>query len=177
MTELGLVANVPAAEPSMRSVSGDRAADFAVLYRSTFRELSGYCAALLRDDHLAGDIAQEAFVRLFARWRSVDNPRGFLFVAATNLIRDEWRRRGRARSLFAALQPLVIEAAPAGDVSALDDAILRLPHRERDVVVLHLVADLPLAEVARLTHAPLGTVKRRLHDARKRLRNDWTDES
>jgi RNA polymerase sigma-70 factor (ECF subfamily) len=177
MTQLGLLANVPAdAEPTMRSASAARAADFAALYQAMFRELSGYCAALLRDDHAAGDIAQEAFVRLFSRWRSVDNPRGFLFVTATNLIRDEWRRRGRARSLFAALQPLVAEATPASDVTALDDAILRLPHRERDVMVLHLVADLPLAEVARLTHAPLGTVKRRLHDARKRLRTDWTDD-
>jgi RNA polymerase sigma-70 factor (ECF subfamily) len=178
MTQVGLVANVPAdAEPAMCTVSADTTAEFAALYRSTFRELSGYCAALLRDDHVAGDIAQEAFVRLFSRWRSVDNPRGFLFVAATNLVRDEWRRRGRARSLFAALAPLVKEAAPAADVTALDDAILRLPHRERDALVLHLVADLPLAEVARLTSAPLGTVKRRVHDARKRLRNDWTEDA
>ena len=175
MTELGLVASVPTAEPAMRSASAERTAEFAALYRHTFRELSGYCAAMLRDDHLAGDVAQDSFVRLFARWRTVDNPRGFLFVTATNLIRDEWRRRGRARSLLAALEPLVSESAPTSDVSALDDAILRLPHRERDVVVLHLIADLPLTEVARLTHAPLGTVKRRLHDARKRLRNDWTD--
>jgi RNA polymerase sigma-70 factor (ECF subfamily) len=177
MTDLGLVAKAPTAGSSMRSASARRTAEFAALYQETFRELSGYCAAMLRDDHLAGDIAQEAFVRLFSRWRTVDNPRGFLFVTATNLVRDEWRRRGRARSLFAALQPLVEEATPTSDVSALDDAILRLPHRERDVMVLHLIADLPLAEVARLTHAPLGTVKRRLHDARKRLRNDWTDES
>jgi RNA polymerase sigma-70 factor (ECF subfamily) len=105
----------------------------------------------------------------------VDNPRGFLFVTATNLVRDEWRRRGRARSLFAALVPLVDEAAPTVDVTALDDAILRLPQRERDVMVLHLIADLPLAEVARLTRAPLGTVKRRLYDARRRIRTDWTD--
>src|SRR4051812_9152405 len=177
MIELGLVASAPAGEPTMRSVSAVRAAEFAELYQGTFRELSGYCAALLRDDHLAADVAQEAFVRLFARWRSVDNHRGFLFVTATNIVRDEWRRRGRTRSLLAALQPLVDEAAPPSDVTALDDAILRLPHRERDAIVLHLVADLPLAEVARLTNAPLGTVKRRLHDARKRLRNDWTDES
>jgi RNA polymerase sigma-70 factor (ECF subfamily) len=176
MTELGLVASVSAGEPSMRSASADRAAQFAELYEEMFRELSGYCSALLRDDHLAADVAQEAFVRLFSRWRTVANPRGFLFVTATNIIRDEWRRRGRARSLLTALQPLVDEATPASDVTALDDAILRLPHRERDVVVLHLIADLPLAEVARLTHAPLGTVKRRLHDARKRLRTDWTDE-
>jgi RNA polymerase sigma-70 factor (ECF subfamily) len=177
MTDLGLIARLPssAGGPTMRSASSERSSEFAVLYDGLFRELSGYCAALLKDDHLAADVAQEAFVRLFSKWRSVANPRGFLFVAATNLVRDEWRRRGTARSYLESVGPLVTEVAPTSDVTALDDAILRLPRRERDVVVLHLVADQPLAEVARRTSAPDGTVKRRLHDARKRLRNDWTD--
>ncbi|MDQ1687495.1 MAG: hypothetical protein QOK42_470 [Frankiaceae bacterium] len=184
MTDLGLAVSVPAdassaetRHPAMRSASAERSTEFAALYDATFRELSGYCAALLQDDHLAADVAQEAFVRLYSRWRTVRQPRGFLFVAATNIIRDEWRRRGRARTFLDASGPLVAEAAPASDLTALDDAILRLPKREREVVVLHLIADLPLAEVARLTHTPLGTTKRRLFDARRRLRHDWTDET
>jgi RNA polymerase sigma-70 factor (ECF subfamily) len=176
MTEAGLVAEVP---PSHRralpGVSAERAEEFARLYESTFRELSGYCAAMLKDDHLATDLAQEAFVRLFARWRSVANPRGFLFVVATNLVRDEWRRRGSTRTLLSSMEPLVRESAPESDLAALGDVVLRLPQKEREVVVLHLMADLPLAEVARLTRSPLGTVKRRMHDARRRLRTEWTE--
>jgi RNA polymerase sigma-70 factor (ECF subfamily) len=50
-----------------------------------------------------------------------------------------------------------------------------LPRRLRDVVVLHLVADLPVAEVATVAGIPVGTVKRRLYEARALLRLDWLE--
>ncbi len=177
MTDLGIAADVAAAPGSaMRLATAERNAEFAALYASLFREVSGYCAALLRDDTNAVDVAQEAFIRLFARWRAVENPRGFLFLVATNLVRDEFRRRGRQRSLLASLRPLVSEHAPDRDDYALRDVVLRLPRGLRDVVVLHVVADLPVVDVARITGLPVGTVKRRLHDARGRVRLDWMDE-
>jgi RNA polymerase sigma-70 factor (ECF subfamily) len=177
MTEVGVVAGVAAVSgPAMHLASAERNAEFAALYASLFREISGYCAALLRDDANAGDVAQEAFIRLFSRWRAVQNPRGFLFLVATNLVRDEYRRRGRQRALVAALEPFTRESVPARDDHALRDVVLRLPRGLRDVVVLHVVADLPVAEVARVTGLPVGTVKRRLHDARKRVHIDWTEE-
>lgn len=174
--DIALTAGPPAPEaPAMRLTTAERNAGFAALYTAAFRDLSGYCAALLKDEHLGGDVAQEAFVRLFSRWRSVANPRGFVFLVATNLVRDEWRRQGRQRTLLSAMEPLVDEAAPVSDETALRDVVLRLPRKQRDVVVLHLFADLPVAEVARVAGVPVGTVKRRLHDARSRLRLDWTD--
>ena len=176
MTDVALAAGPPRPDaPAMRLTSAERNAAFVALYTAAFRDVSGYCAALLKDTHLGGDIAQEAFVRLFARWRSIDNPRGFVFLVATNLVRDEWRRQGRQRTLLSSIQPLVDEAAPASDETALRDIVLRLPRKQRDVVVLHLIADLPVAEVARVAGIPVGTVKRRLHDARSRLRLDWTE--
>ncbi len=42
----------------------------------------------------------------------------------------------------------------------------RLPGHLRDVVLLHYYADLPVEEVARALRRPVGTVKRRLSDAR-----------
>jgi RNA polymerase sigma-70 factor (ECF subfamily) len=53
--------------------------------------------------------------------------------------------------------------------------IARLPNRLRSVVVLAYVVDLPLAEVAETLRLPLGTVKRRLHEARAELRLAWED--
>jgi RNA polymerase sigma-70 factor (ECF subfamily) len=41
--------------------------------------------------------------------------------------------------------------------------------RLREVVLLHYYADLPVAEVAAAIHRPVGTVKRRLHEARALL--------
>ena len=154
----------------MWTATAARNAEFTALYESSYRDVSGYCAALLKDDSLAGDIAQEAFVRLFARWRSVANPRGFLFITATNLVRDEWRRRSRQQRLLDSIRPLVDETAPGADDGGLRDLVARLSRPLRDVVVLHLVADLSVADVARTLGIPEGTVKRRLYDARAQLR-------
>jgi len=46
----------------------------------------------------------------------------------------------------------------------------RLPAPQRAVVLLHFVEDFSLAEIARITGTPIGTVKSRLHYARKALR-------
>ena len=172
MTDVG-VAAVPGGE-RLHLASAEQSAAFAVVYRQHYGEVASYCSRLLRDDNVARDVAQEAFVRLFARWRTVNEPRAYVFLVATNLVRDEWRRRTKVSNLFERLKPFVSETAPPVDVE-LGDIVARLPKRLRDVVVLHLVADLPVAEVARVTGIPEGTVKRRLYEARALLRLDWLE--
>lgn len=147
---------------------------FQRLYVELFTDLSGYCNALARDEALAAEFAQEAFVRLFSRWRTVRDPKGFLFLVATNLVRDEWRRQARHRSLVDRLSRRLPHSTSTPDDSTYD-LIARLPSRLRGVVVLTYVVDLPLVEVAETLGLPLGTVKRRLHEARAELRVAWED--
>lgn len=146
---------------------------FADLYADLFPELCGYCRALLRDDGAGFDCAQEAFVRLLARWRGVDDPRGFLFLVATNIVRDEWRRQARDRRLATRLsRRRQLEAINVTDGGVLD-LIARLPDRLRGVAVLTFVADRSLQDVADALNLPLGTVKRRVHESRDLLRMEW----
>jgi RNA polymerase sigma-70 factor (ECF subfamily) len=161
------------ATPVLR-VDDEPKARFQRLYVELFTDLSGYCNALVRDESLAVEFAQEAFVRLFARWRAVRDPKGFLFLVATNLVRDEWRRQARQRSLVDRLSRRLPHSTSFPDDSTYD-LIARLPSRLRAVVVLTYVVDLPLAEVAETLGLPLGTVKRRLHEARAELRIAWED--
>lgn len=143
-------------------------ATFEEVYRAHFRDLSGYCAALLSDDQAGVDCAQEAFTRLFGRFRAVHAPRAWLFLVATNLVRDEWSRRARQRDAVAALATNAAMTVEPVD-GALLDAVRRLPSAHAEVVLLHYFADLPIEEVARQIRRPLGTVKRWLHEARARL--------
>ena len=146
---------------------------FGDLYADVFPELSGYCRALLRDDGAGFDCAQEAFVRLLARWRAVHDPRGFLFLVATNLVRDEWRRQARDQRLTHRLsRRRQFDAADAAD-GAIIDLVARLPDRLRGVAVLTFVADRSLRDVAETLNLPLGTVKRRVHESRELLRLEW----
>lgn len=138
-----------------------------VLYRAQFGPLSGYAQSLTGDPAVAVDIAQEAFTRLLARWRSVRDARAWLFFVATNLARDYWRGVARDRDLTDRASSGAA-ALPAHD-PWLRDLVERLPSRQRQAVLLHYYADVPIDEIARLLHVPTGTVKRRLHDGRQRL--------
>lgn len=144
---------------------------FAELYRTHFGPLSGYAVALTGDPAAAVDIAQEAFTRLLARWRRVHDPRAWLFFVATNLSRDHWRGVTRNRDLVEKARARLTDVTPSYD-PWLRDLVDRLPSRQRQAILLHYYADVPVAEIGRLLHVPVGTVKRRLHDGRKRLAID-----
>jgi RNA polymerase sigma-70 factor, ECF subfamily len=133
-----------------------------------YAPLAGWCAALVGDRDAAHDIASEAFTRLLAKWVTVRDPRGFLYVTATNLARDRWRREQRDRRLYARLELITPPSTPASD-PWLRDLVERLPDRMRTPVLLHYYADMPIAEVAAALHRPQGTIKRTLSDARSRL--------
>ena len=158
----------PAAPPAdAASVKMVRvSADFPDFYRSTFGDLSGYAWSLTRDRHLADELAQEALTRVYARWGLLREPRPYAFRIVANLAKDTWRRGQRERP--GDLEQAG-EAAVAGPDEATLDAVRRLPRPLREVVMLHYYADLPVAEIASVVRRPVGTVKRRLFDARALL--------
>ena len=160
-----MTTEVGALTPSVGARSEAAETDFEALYAAHFGPLSGYALAIVGDQGAAVDIAQEAFTRLLARWRTVRDPRAWLFFVATNIARDHWRQTSKDRDLAKASAQAIVDTAPAHD-PWLRDLVQRLPERLREAVLLHYYADLPVEEVARLTHRPVGTVKRRLHEAR-----------
>lgn len=151
--------------PANRSAYPDALVD---CYTQNSAALVGYLVPLVGDVGLAQDMAQEAFVDLFARWRKVEHPRAYVYATATNLARGHWRRREREGRAFASVDALS-ERTQEAEEPWLRDLVLRLPTRLRAPVLLHYYADLPMAEVAAQLHLPLGTVKRRLHEARTLL--------
>jgi RNA polymerase sigma factor (sigma-70 family) len=62
------------------------------IYASHRLELLRYVHRLTRDVHLAEDIVQDAFLRLWRETRTVDSPRSWLYRVCTNMVRDQARR-------------------------------------------------------------------------------------
>lgn len=153
-----------AAEPPVRSVTFTRGRDdeFERFFVLEYPRLSGYCGRLLQDTDLGAEIAQEALVRTWARWVRVEMPGSYAFLIATNLVRREWRRRAQERDLPAPESPHVTERD-----DLLVAVVRELPARLREPLVLHYVVDMSVAEIAQLLHRPIGTIKRRLHEARR----------
>jgi len=67
------------------------------LFNSCCPRLAGWVRRLIDDDDTAHEIASEAFTRLLARWHKLDNPQGYLYRIAANLVSDHWRKGGRER--------------------------------------------------------------------------------
>lgn len=155
-------------------VSGHRMASrdevLREVYLAHYGRLAGWCAHLTSDRDLGQELATEAFTRLLARWQTVEEPRAWLYMTATNLVRDHWRRGARERR---ALRRIAAEPAvqTSPDLS-IRDLVERLPNRLRAVVLLHYYADLPVREVAAILGKAEGSVKASLSDARARLLAD-----
>ena len=156
--------------PSTASAALTRDEAARVLWTLHYGQLAGWCAALLGDADAAHDIASEAFTRLLSRWFLVSDPKGYLYVTATNLARDRWRREQRDRRLQTRLQHTTPMATQATE-PWLRDLVERLPDRMRVPVLLFYYADMSVSEVATALHRPEGSIKRLLHDARKTLQS------
>jgi DNA-directed RNA polymerase specialized sigma24 family protein len=107
---------------------------FESLYRSSRDDVYAYVSTLLRDPAAAEDVTALAFERAYRRRRTFDRRRGeeraWLFGIARNAALDELRRRRR--------------------VAALQNALAKLPAREREIVALKFHAGMSNAELARV---------------------------
>jgi RNA polymerase sigma-70 factor (ECF subfamily) len=142
------------------------------LFKGVYPKLAGWVRRLVDDDDTAHEIASEAFVRLLSRWTKVDSPQSYLYMIATNLIRDHWRKTERERRAIRSVTAgaALNEAAyPAQDVD-VRDLIASLPPRLRDPFLLHYYGGFGIREVAVLLHRPEGTIKADLFAARARLK-------
>ncbi len=138
---------------------------------------------------IADDLTAETFLVAFRRRDRYDparrDARPWLYGIATNLLhhhqRTEIRQyRALARTgVDAVTQPdeegVVARLAAAGTTRQLAGALAALPEGQRHVLLLIAWAQFSQEEVAAALDVPLGTVRSRLHHARKRLRAALTD--
>jgi RNA polymerase sigma-70 factor, ECF subfamily len=127
----------------------------------------------------AEDLVQQTFLRLY-RYRDRYLPRAkfttFLFLMARQVWIDELRRRSRTGRLADALarepEPPNAAGGPPPERGGLDiaDAVAALPEAMRQVVELGVYQDLPYTEVAHILGVPEGTVKSRMFNAIRMLR-------
>ena len=155
-----------------------RGPDFDEFVAAEFTKILALALAVLHDRDDAVDVAQETMARTFARWdvvATLDRPGAWTRRVALNLVTDTLRRRTRRQRLHLRLrsQPPSIGDEP-GTIEwdrTFWAEVAALPKRQRDVVVLHYVDDLAIADIAAIVDAPEGTVKSDLSRARKRLRD------
>lgn len=134
-----------------------------------------YC----RDRGRAEELAQEAFVRAWrglASWRRESSFSTWLFALAANVYRNELKR---FPTVSLPIEEIAEPSQPADQLSSVEErsqyevvrrAVLALPSRYREPVVLFYFHDKDVAAAARTMGLPEGTVKARLSRARELLR-------
>lgn len=181
-------------ELTAEAIEGMRRGDaeaVTFVYRTLSGPLYGYLLRRWGDPASAQDLVADVFIEVLESIQTFEGPpaafRAWVFRIARNTLIDHARKEGRRRHAS------VDEAAEAGDLPAAADSperdalgrleqarILRLVDElsadQRDVVLLRLVADLPIADVADIIGKTPGAVKLLQHRALQTLRRRLGEE-
>jgi RNA polymerase sigma factor (sigma-70 family) len=148
-------------------VTTDRASARAFverLYAAHHAEIYAYLARMVRDDELAADLTQEAFVKAFRAFDTLADPnraRAWLYQIAGRTALDELRRRkivrfvpwtGESRGTAASAEELALRGRLSAD---LERALARMPSRQRQALLLaelHDMSGLELADALGVSH-------------------------
>lgn len=138
------------------------------LFDSVYPSLFRYCNRLTGDPDQAEDLAQEAFFRLLDRGATGTDAglRSWLFMVATNLVRDRSRTRETRRRILTTLPPPDHGPSPDQDLARSEEirrvrsALECLSRRDREMLLLRQegFSYREIAEVAGVSHRSVGTI-------------------
>jgi RNA polymerase sigma-70 factor (ECF subfamily) len=142
---------------------------FEEFYRSSYSRLFRVVVTVTTDRQDAQDVLQEAYAKAAADWARVgqlDNPGAWVRRVAVNRAVDLHRRGRRRRLAYERLErvPQYEQAS-----SEVEQGLRTLRPQDRQVVVLHHVVGLSVAEIANEVGRPSGTVKSQLVRGRRQL--------
>jgi RNA polymerase sigma-70 factor, ECF subfamily len=150
--------------------------DAARLFEQHHGALFRYVVRLTGDVDVAHDAVQETFTRLLATPPRDENPRGWLFAVATNIVRATANREARQRHLLASntgrapvpatMPPPDESAVQSDDVRKVRAALRALPERERVILLMREegFTHREIAEAVGTTTGSIGTMISRALD-------------
>jgi len=167
-----------------RSRSGDLDAFGQIVRR--FQDMAyGFAYSILGDFHCAEDVAQEAFIDAYRQLADLRKPEAFpgwfrriVFKYCDRVIR---RKRAQTAPIDDAMPIAANDAGPARIAEGREleervlDAVRALPGHQRTATTLFYINGYSQKEIAAFLEVPVTTVKKRLHDSRKRLRKGMID--
>ena len=146
------------------------------------KRLYGLCVKLCGNPYNADDLYQETWLKVHCKLEKYDDSQPFehwLTAICVNCYRDS-QRRGRLERLMVDLPTNQEKDSEMGSVPAQDnaenaelwEAVRRLPEKYRTVIILHYFKGYDVKELSSILKIPEGTVKYRLHRARKLLKGE-----
>jgi RNA polymerase sigma-70 factor (sigma-E family) len=159
----------------LRCDAGDSAeAAVEALYQATALELIRLAYLMVGDRASAEDVVQEAFCGLYRRWdrlEHADNALYYLRASVLNGCRSVLRHRAVRRRILADPPAVSAEAVVLGgeEREEVVRAVARLPHRQRQVLVLRFYSGLSYEQISRVMGIGQSTVRSTAHRALEAL--------
>ena len=160
--------------------AGDSSA-FDALVRRFQRAVHAVAFAVVSDREAALDVLQEAFIAAYRQLHSLEDPArfgqwvcGIARNQAKMLLRDYARRSSREIA-FPETELGANLSRQSEGIERIREALSALTEVQADTVTLFYMEGYSIHECSLLLGAPVGTIKRRLHDARQRLKKEMTD--
>jgi len=161
---------------ALRCQSGEAGA-FEDLIEVMERPLLYYAASLTGDSDSALDVLQEVWIRVFRGIRKLKDPgslRSWLYSIthgiAVDRIRKNYSREQAEKVQFEEFQEAEEPSFAAEDAAAIHQALSEIGLKHREVLVLHFLEDLSMAEIAEVVGCSEGTVKSRIHYAKRAMK-------
>jgi RNA polymerase sigma-70 factor (ECF subfamily) len=154
------------------------------LFKSIQEPLFGYIVSLVRDRHLAEDILQEVFIRIYRKLRWLREPQAFRSWSYQIASREAFRYLNRERRWNEQVRDEATLAAVSVDdrqfsrelIESLPQLVGKLSPASRAVVVLFYLHEMSLIETAAVLDIPVGTAKSRLAYGLENLRRVFEKE-
>jgi RNA polymerase sigma-70 factor (ECF subfamily) len=152
------------------------------LFKSVQEPLFRYIVSLVRDQHLAEDILQEVFIRIYRKLRWLREPEAFRAWSYQIASREAFRYLNRERRWSEQIRDeTTLAALPASEpgefprelIESLPQLVGNLSPASRAVVILFYLHELSLVETAAVLDIPVGTAKSRLAYGLEKLRRTF----
>ena len=161
----------------LQAQSGSREA-LDALFKSVQEPLFRYIVTVVNDRHLAEDVLQEVFIRIYRKLRWLREPQAFRAWSYQIATREAFRYLKRERLWTDQVRDEdVLNAMPVADPVYSPELVRQLPElvgdlspASRAVIVLYYLHELSLVETAAVLDVPVGTVKSRLAYGLEKLR-------
>lgn len=154
--------------------------------------LYNFCMYLAKNRHDGEDLFQETVVRAIDLASKIDkqnNPKSYLMSIAVNIWKDTVQKRARRQRIIQTVDTGSVEALEFADPitnvengvinkmmsSTLLDIINKLDDKYRIPIILFYSEEMKIADIALLLRKPEGTVKRRLHEAKSRIKKEMEE--
>jgi RNA polymerase sigma-70 factor (ECF subfamily) len=161
---------------ALRCQSGDAGA-FEDLIAVMERPLLYYATSLTGNPDTALDVLQEVWIKVFRGIRKLKDPgclRSWLYSIthgiAVDRIRKNYSREQAEKVQYEEFEEADEPSFATEDAAAIHRALGEIGLRHREVLVLHFLEDLLMAEIAEVVGCSEGTVKSRIHYAKRAMK-------